>query len=203
MLAPVPILRHYYLATVGVAWLVGVLVLDRPRRTWATAIVVAVLNLALPEAAYTAFRMRTGASKTPHGTFFSAHRYWAARVDGFVAMRDRSAACWDATATPSTFALVTWEGAAHVLYRLGISERRVRRIAKESIYPGVDAIDLDYEGGRLRLVQYVYFEDPVLRARVRAMVEDARAHGECIVFPAELGDALGVAADDAANLVAY
>ena len=52
-------------------------------------------------------------------------------------------------------------------------------------------------------MQYVYFEDPVLRARVRAMVEDARAHGECIVFPAELGDALGVAADDAANLVAY
>ncbi len=192
LMTPVPILRHFYVAALGVAWLVGVLVFDRARWVWATAVVVIAVNLIVPEIAYAAFRARTGASKTPHGTFFAAHRYWSARVGEFVAMRESSGACWDITPPRSALALVTWEGAAHLMYRLGVSDRRVHRISKESIYPGVDVIDLEHDGGRLRIVQFVCFEAPDLRARVQALVDEARTAGDCIVVPAQYRATLGL-----------
>ena len=79
----------------------------------------------------------------------------------------------------------------------------MHRITKASIYPGVDSIDLEHDGGRLRIVQYVYFEDPDLRARVRALVDEARAAGDCIVVPAQFRDALGLTDADAATVIAY
>jgi len=89
------------------------------------------------------------------------------------------------------------------MYRTGVSDRRVHRITKASIYPGVDSIDLDHDGGRLRIVQYVYFEDPDLRARVQALVDEARAAGDCIVVPAQFRDVLGLTAAAANDVIAY
>ncbi len=194
MLAPVPVLRHFYLATVGVAWLVGAVVLHDARRAIVLAAAIAALNLALPEAFYAGVRAATGVAKAPHGTFFSAHSYWSRRVAGFVALRERTGACLDASATQSEAAFVTWEAAAHVIYRLGVSGRRVHRIVKEKAGGSVDLVRFDFDGGSLQIIQYIYFDDPAVQERVRAMVDAARARGDCVAVPGRFRDVLGVGA---------
>jgi Dolichyl-phosphate-mannose-protein mannosyltransferase len=207
VLTPVPVLRHYYLATLGVAWLFGVLVLQRarPRRAMALAAGVVALNLALPEALYAGYRALSGVRKTPHGTFFSAHAYWNARISRFVRLRQEAVSCAPERPlqSPDVLAVITWEGAAHLIYQLGASGYRVDRVAKESIYPGVHVVDFAVGTGGLRIVQYIYFEDPVLRLRVAGLVEEARLGGRCVVVPDAFAPLFGIADGPHPRLVRY
>jgi hypothetical protein len=207
VLTPVPVLRHYYVATLGVAWLFGVLVLQRarPRNAVVLATVVAVLNLALPEALYAGYRAFSGERKTPHGTFFSLHAYWSERVSRFVRLRDEAMFCATGGSShpPDVLVLITWEGAAHVIYWLGASGYRVDRVVKEAIYPGVHVVDFVVGTGAVRIVQYIYFEDPVLQSRVAGLVADARLGGRCVVVPDVFAPLVGIEDDPHARLVRY
>jgi hypothetical protein len=203
MLTPVPILRHFYVATVGVAWLVGVVVLQDARRAMATVAAIVALNLALPEAAYAAYRARTGTRKTPHGTFFSAHAYWSGRVTTFVALRERAEECMEASSSQSALAVTTWEASAHLIYQLGISGRRVHRITKDTMAPGIDLVRFDFDGGHLQIVQYLYFEGSEVQAPLRTMIEDARRDGACILVPERFRAVLGVSGASDPGVIVY
>ncbi len=203
MLTPVPILRHFYVATVGAAWLVGVVVLQDGRRATAVAAAIVALNLALPEAVYGAHRWRTGLRKMPHGTFFSAHAYWSQRVATFVALRERAGACMEASSSQSALAVTTWEVSAHLIYQLGVSNRRVHRITKDSMTPGIDLVRFDFDGGHLQIVQYIYFEDPEVQARVRTMIEDSRRDGACVLVPERFRAVLGVSGASDPGVIVY
>ena len=168
MLTPVPILRHFYVATVGAAWLVGVVVLQDGRRATAVAAAIVALNLALPEAVYGAHRWRTGLRKMPHGTFFSAHAYWSQRVATFVALRERAGACMEASSSQSALAVTTWE----VCRALDLPTRRVEP-PRPSHHEGLD--DAWHRPRALRFRRRSFADRPVHLLR-GSRGPSARAH---------------------------
>jgi hypothetical protein len=193
LLVPTPILRHYVLASIGLALLLGVVVLDRlsRRRVWIAAATIATLNVAVPESLYRAYNARTSHPKTPHGSFFYFHEISADRIERNARLADRIVACsgpGSGDGSPRSCALVTWEGFAAIAYATAVSGHRVEPKPIEMIFPGVRYVRLAVGTGELRLIHYVYFEDAVLRSRVLRIMEDSRANGYCLFAPRELRD---------------
>lgn len=58
----------------------------------------------------------------------------------------------------------------------------------EMVFPGVRYVRLGVGSGEVRLIQYVYFEDPTLRATVARIMEESRRTGFCLFAPRELRD---------------
>lgn len=207
--APTPIMRHYFVASLGVAWLVGASgTLGRsPRRIVAATALLCIVNLGVPELLYAGYHaLRPEDRKTPHGTFFSAHNGASGRLARLVALRRDAIACGvsDGAAPLRCIALANWEVSSHLLYELGIAGPALERIATAAVYPGAPMTRCALRGGgELRIVQYVYFADPALRKAVDAEIRSARREGFCAVVPEVLRDALPSLSEPGGPVIVY
>jgi len=183
---PTPILRHYLMASIGLAALLAVCVFARMngRRLVFATIAIVALNLVVPEIAYRAYNARSSAPKTPHGAFFYYHQQAVARIDRDNAIAQRILNCGSGGATPArACALVQWEQLTHVAYAVAVSEAHVQPLPTTSIYPGVREVRFEVGEGEVRLLHYVYFEDTALREQVAEIMRAAHAQGYCLFAP--------------------
>jgi hypothetical protein len=207
--APTPIMRHYYVASLGVAWLVAASgVINRPGARGAVAVAaVCLLNLGVPELLYAGYHVtHPGERKTPHGTFFAAHVQSAARLKRLAALRREVIQCGmtDGAPGPRVIALATWEVSSHLFYQLGVSGAGLQRLVTSSIYPGVPMTRCVLQGGGdVRIIRYTYFQDPVLQRAANVEIDRVRRDGACAAAPAALADALPALDDPAGPVIRY
>jgi len=189
---PVPILRHYLLASMGLAAFLGATLLGRftARRLVVVSAAIATLNLAVPELLYRVYNAHSSPAKAPNGSFFYFHERSVDRIARNNALADRIVSCSSGGQpgddSPRSCALVTWEGFAHVAYAAATSGRRAEPTPAEMIFPGVRYVRFTIGDGDIRLINYVYFEDPALRAAVARIMEQSRERGYCLFAPREL-----------------
>lgn len=194
---PTPILRHYFLSTFGVAWLVGALVLSRlsARRAAAVAAAVALASIVIPEAAYRSYNAtHPESAKEPHGAFFYYHGRTGARIARYRGLaRDLVAAVRNTP--PGAAVQVGWEGYAYVLDEMYTDTRGAARLSRVRDNPNVTYDRYSFEGGELRLIQAIRLtEGAPPTVIVRDLVTRAHAEGFRVFLPAEVG-AVGLSSD--------
>jgi hypothetical protein len=82
-----------------------------------------------------------------------------------------------------------------------VSGRSVHRITKQKLGSSIDLVTFEFDGGRLEILQYIYWDELIARARPDRMIDDWRG-GECWFLPEAAAHAFGVRADDP-NVVVY
>lgn len=188
---PVPILRHYLLASLGLVVVAAALVLDRlsgPKLALATTVLVTG-NLLVPEIAYRAYNASAAAGKTPHGAFFYYHGEAARRIAANNDLARRIVSCRSATDGPAkSCSLVRWEMLAHVAYAAATCSEPVVPEPTEVFFPGTRYVRFRIGEGEARLISYVYFEDDSLRAMAARIMSESRDAGFCLFAPRALCD---------------
>jgi hypothetical protein len=187
---PTPILRHYFLATIGISAFLGVALLARMdrRRLWPVAALIAIANLLVPEAVYRGINAGASAPKTPHGAFLYSHRQAAARIDHNNAVAERILSCTRDPERAGSCALVQWEVFAHIAHAAAVSGARVQPRPVETLFPGVRYVRFGIDGHEARLIHYVYFEDDSLRTIASNIMRESHAGGYCLFAPRALCD---------------
>lgn len=182
---PTPILRHYLMASIGVAVLLAVCVLARlhGKRLILATVSMMLLNVLVPEVAYRAYNAGTRATKTPHGAFFYYHGLAAARIEHHNTVADRILHCAPVGKPARSCALVQWEQLTHVAYAAAVSGERVVPSPAKSIFPGLREVRFRVGEGDVQLLHYVYFEDDGLRELTAQVMFEARAAGYCLFVP--------------------
>jgi hypothetical protein len=185
---PTPILRHYFLATVGIAVLLGIVLLARTsgRKLWLAAALIAAANLGVPEVFYRAYAARSPAPKTPHGAFFFYHQKANTTIERNHGIAREILSCKRDGVTARSCSLVRWELFAHLAYAAAVTRERVEPVPIDTIFPGVRYIRFRFEGGEARFIDYVYFEDDSLRTMAADMMRAAQAEGYCLFAPQSL-----------------
>jgi len=177
---PTPILRHYFVSTIGLAWLAGCLVPHAwsARRVYLVALAVVAVNLALPEAGYRLYnRAHPEAPKTANGAFFYYHQQIETRI---TRQRDMARAVIDemfAAGSPGAFAQVDWEGYAYVVYALYTRAPDAERITGMHPAPHTTYYVYRSEGAELRLMQTVGLARGIGKDAVATAATQATADG--------------------------
>jgi hypothetical protein len=177
---PTPILRHYFLSAIGLAWLAGCLVPREwsPRRIYLVALAIAVLNLALPEAAYRAYnRANADAPKTANGAFFYYHAQTEARIARQRTMARQVMETMQAAGSPGAFAQVDWEGYAYMAYEIYTRAPDARRITYTHLAPRTAYYVFRSDGAELRLIQTVGLARGAGKDAVTTTATEAAASG--------------------------
>jgi len=177
---PTPILRHYFLSAIGLAWLAGCLVPKAwsPRRIYATALAIAALNLALPEAAYRVYNgSHPDAPKTANGAFFYYHAQTEARIARQRTMARQVMETMQEAGSPGVFAQVDWEGYACVVYELYTRAPDARRITGTHPVPNTTYYVFRSNGAELRLMQTVGLARGAGKDAVATTAAEAAADG--------------------------
>jgi hypothetical protein len=186
----VPILRHYYLSSIGLVWLAGLLVLSRVKtgRAAATTAALIVISLLVPEAAYHWYNDAHAAStKTPHGAFFYNHEVADARVKQLVELRNSVLNC---TRSPDgkkkSIVLCRWDVYANVVYGIASQGTAVTSEPQGAILPEIGYAHYVSEKADVQLIRYVYMENDDVRRAVSGLLVSARQEGDCVFVPASI-----------------
>lgn len=201
---PTPIMRHYVLAALGLAWLVGYLVLRplTPRRAFAVVAVVVAVNLGLPESAYRVYNStHPGHAKFPHGAFFYEQQAERAEIARHAAMAE---VVVDDARGAGTAVLVNWTGYAYVLYRVYAGAHDVEHVSLERPNPNVSCERFRVDGADLLVVQAIRLApgNPPARA-VRDCLDVAVDRGMRVIVPAEAASAGFTGAGLGTEVVTY
>lgn len=194
---PIPILRHYFLSTLGVAWLVGALALSRvsKRRAAAVAAVVALASLVVPEAAYRSYNAtQPESAKEPHGAFFYYHGRTTARIARY---RSLARELVEAVRNdpPGAAVLVGWEGFAYILDEIYTNTRGAVRLSRVPDNPNVTYERYAFDGGELRVIRAIRVTEGALPTEiVRELATRAREEGFRVFLPAEMAT-VGLSSD--------
>ncbi len=185
---PTPIMRHYVLPSIGIAWLVGYLVLRHmsPRRSFAVAMTIIAVGLLVPEAAYRSYNAaHPDDVKWPHGSFFYQQQFQRERITRHASMATDvlTAATSDGNGAA---VLVDWTGYAYVLYEMYTGPGDVEKVSQTRDNPNVSEERFSLERGTLRVVHGIRLtpeSSPALAAR-RHLV-DAQRDGLRVFVPGE------------------
>jgi hypothetical protein len=192
----VPILRHYYTVSLGLVWLVGILFLARVRPGWQVPITIAVVavNLLVPEALYRGYNATTTSTpKTPHGSFFYYHEVAANDVARLADMRREVLSCRRLGRTGEatrSVVLCRWDVFANVVYETASQGRDVVVVESREVSPETRYVRYRTSGGEIRLINYVYFEDPNVTELVSDLLVSAWKDGYCVFGPNVVRDRL-------------
>jgi len=184
----VPILRHYYLASLGVVLVLGATVMVRattPRRLVAITVVVIAVNLLVPEVLYRAHHALTGAEKWPHGSFFAAHARASQRVDELADTRANVVTCRSGD-HPRAIVLGRWDVYANVVYETASHANQSAIRESRVVAPETRYVQLLGAGADVRIIHYLYLDDPAVQRVVTDLLLDAQREGCCVFLPADV-----------------
>lgn len=183
----VPELRHYYLSSIGLAWLLGLGLLAGLRRQHATvvALIVIALNLGLPEIAYRQYnRIHPATAKTPHGTFFFAHELATRNLDRLIALRNSALGCGRLENGKSgSITLCRWDVYTNLIYGIASQGTNVGILRRDLLVPEVGFAHYTSEHNEMQLISYLYMEDVGVRAAVEETMVNAWRAGNCVFVP--------------------
>lgn len=205
----VPILRHYYVATLAIAWMVGLVALKRlgGRRLVGIAVSIVALNLLVPEGLYRIVNAARPTPKTAHGSFFYYHEQTAPRVHELADLREAVVSCpapgGAGTVAPRSLILCRWDAYANATYAIAARGRSVQIESNEMIAPQVRLVRYVCDGGEVRLINYIYLDDPRSQQAVSQQVAQALNDGFCVFIPESVRDRLSDVEADAVNVNYY
>jgi len=132
---PLPILRHYMLIAIAVAWMVAWKLLSRLSRRNSTIVVASLLvvNLLIPDVAYRIYnRKHPEDPKSPNGTFFYYRGESKRNISRFQDLADRVVRVGLPTRDNNSFAYLSWEAYAYVLYAMAGSHHKMTTIGRST-----------------------------------------------------------------------
>jgi hypothetical protein len=183
----VPELRHYYLSSIGLAWLLGLGLLARLGRKHATVVaaIVMALNLGLPEIAYRQYnRTHPTTTKTPHGTFFFAHEFATRDVDRLIELRNSALGCGRLENGKSgSITLCRWDVYANMIYGIASQGTNVDIRRRDLLVPEVGFAHYTSDNTEVQLISYLYMDDARVRAAVEETMMNAWRAGNCVWVP--------------------
>jgi hypothetical protein len=148
-------------------------------------------NVLVPEAAYRWHNSSHPSDpKYPHGAVVYGHEIAQRRVDRFTRLADSVEETLHRAGVDSVLVFARWEAYAQLLYALSQSDAGLTPESRTTFFPTV--FDYRYAVGddELRIIHYVYFEDPRL---VRDGARLIRSYSPSVYLPKELVDgSLGV-----------
>lgn len=181
---PIPIMRHYLLATIGVAWLAGGYFLSsfRPRRTIVLVAVAVLVNLALPELAYRIYNAHAVTPKTPHGTFFYYHQQTNRTIERYTTLELE---VLSGAGGNARFVLVDWAGYGYLMYGMATSPSGVEKLSGQE---GPENVFMqEYRCGDLlvRLLHVPHLGTDYGRQEIVLRIERAIDEGFRVYLPTE------------------
>jgi len=183
----VPILRHYYLSSIGITWLIGLTLLANMPRRHAMALVGAIIlfNLFPAEIAYRLYnRAHPAAAKTPHGTFFYGHETAKHDVKRLTGLRSSALTCGRLENGKSgSIVLCRWDAYTNIIYGIASQGTNVRRVRKETLVPEVGFSHYTSDSTEVQLISFSYMQDPNVRGPVEQTMMSAWRAGSCVFVP--------------------
>lgn len=199
---PIPILRHYLLATIGVVWLVGYGFLSflTPRRTVVWVAVAVVVNLALPEAVYRTYNAHAATAKTPHGAFLYSHQQTNGTIERYAALAKEVLSDAD---DHECFVLVNWVGYGYLMYAMATSPSGVENLSGQEGPENVFTHEFRCGDVMVRLMHVRRLRSNYGRKEVARRIEDAIDEGFRVYLPAESMEGAFVGAPFVGRVTVY
>jgi hypothetical protein len=210
---PVPVMRHYFLATMGFSWLAGSTVLARHsvRSVCVVVLAAAVCTILVPEIAYRSYNAaRPAAAKEPHGAFFYYHQRMTERINRYRRLQsevlqpaEQSAADEVHGLRPRALVHVDWEGYAYLLYGLVTSPYDSKKLSVTTEYAQMYMHRYDCGGSEIRIVHSFRIGNEAAGKKLGQIIAQAAAEGFRVYVAAENLQSVLTYTDPAVEIVPY
>lgn len=182
----VPILRHYYLTSIGLVLMLGyALAMLHTRKAIALTAALCLASLIVPEVAYRIYnRTHPVSMKTPHGAFFYHHEFAVRDVQELTSLRESSLTCGSLPdGKHGSIVVGRWDACANVMYGIASRGTNVTRVADEGIFPEVGYLHYRSDDHDLQVISFLYLDDAEVRRTVANVLDSTCSKGSCVFLP--------------------